>query len=92
MKRRLILLLVLLCGESMLMAMPTREEIAKARPLVQELMRKDIEAGKRHEKTSEQLREAGGTRYISESTLRRLGSKALPLAKLRKLDLHSINR
>ncbi len=58
MKKRIILLLVLLCGESMLMAMPTREEIAKARPLVQELMRKDIEAGKRHEKTSEQVGDA----------------------------------
>ncbi len=45
-----------------------------------------------HLATGEQLREAGCTRYISESTLRRLGSKALPLAKLRKLDLHSINR
>jgi hypothetical protein len=92
MKKRIILLLVLVCGESILMAMPTREEIAKARPLVQELMRKDVEAGKQYEKTLEQVGDAGCTRYISESTLRRLGSKALPLAKLRKLDLHSINR
>ena len=53
--KRIILLLALLCFVSTLIAMPTREEIVKAQPLVHELMRKDIEAVKRHEKTSEQV-------------------------------------
>ena len=38
--------------------------------------------------SGEQLRTAGCTRYVSESTLRRLGVEALPLGELRKKFNH----
>ena len=40
--------------------------------------------------TGEQLRTAGCTRYISESTLRRLGVEAFPLGELKKRFNHEI--
>ena len=41
--------------------------------------------------SGEQLRTAGCTRYVSESTLRRLGVEALPLGELRKKFNHEIH-
>lgn len=41
--------------------------------------------------SGEQLRTAGCTRYVSESTLRRLGVEAFPLGELRKKFNHEIH-
>ena len=44
----------------------------------------DLKNWKAYVVSGEQLRTAGCTRYVSESTLRRLGVEAIPLTELRK--------
>ena len=51
----------------------------------------DLKNWKAYVVSGEQLRTAGCTRYVSESTLRRLGLEAFPLGELRKKFNHEIH-
>ena len=51
----------------------------------------DLKNWKAYVVSGEQLRTAGCTRYVSESTLRRLGVEAFPLGELRKKFNHEIH-
>ena len=51
----------------------------------------DLKNWKCYVVSGEQLRTAGCTRYVSESTLRRLGLEAFPLGELRKKFNHEIH-
>ena len=63
-------------------------ETSRAPRVVQAFDRKNWKA---YVVSGEQLRTAGCTRYVSESTLRRLGVEAFPLGELRKKFNHEIH-
>jgi hypothetical protein len=63
-------------------------EISRAPRVVQAF---DLRNWSAYVVSGEQLRTAGCTRYVSESTLRRLGVEAFPLGELRKKFNHEIH-